>query len=155
MAARSGNLETVNLLIETGANLYQKDKSGNTAFLLACQGGSTEVVKRLLSLGFDAESANNYGNFGLILAARTPAILKMLLDAGAKVDRRTKINGYGNMTALYVAAQNGYTESVRTLIEAGADVNIPDFDGTTPLNRAKMGKHLEIIELLKRAGAKE
>ena len=58
-------------------------------------------------------------------------------------------------TALYNAAQNGYTESVKVLIEAGADVNIPDFDGRTPLNRAIIGKHTAVVELLKAAGGKE
>jgi ankyrin repeat protein len=38
------------------------------------------------------------------------------------------------MTALYVAAQNGYVETVKLLIGAGAEVNARDSSGRTPLN---------------------
>jgi ankyrin repeat protein len=152
-AALEGNLKTIETLLDAGANLHQKDKYGNTAFLLAAQGGKPGAIKKFLSLGFDANATDDYGGrTALIAAARSPEALKVLIEAGAKVNARQKVMLH---TALYNAAQNGYTESVKVLIEAGADVNIPDFDGRTPLNRAIIGKHTAVVELLKAAGGKE
>lgn len=154
-AARDGNIKTVEVLIKAGANLYQKDKHGSTAFLLAAEGGKVETVKRFLDLGFDPNSYSDGGYTALGKAARHPEILKMLIAAGAKVDLQIEHFGVKSYTALYVAAQNGWADSVKVLIEAGADVNIPDFDGRTPLNRALVGKYAAVAELLKAAGAKE
>jgi ankyrin repeat protein len=152
-AGLKGDLKTVEILLDAGANLHQKDKYGNTAFLLAAQGGKSDVIKKFLSLGFDANATDDYsGRTALIAAARSPEALKVLIEAGAKVNARQKVLSH---TALYVASQNGWAESVKVLIEAGADVNIPDSDGTTPLNRAIIGKHIQVIELLTNAGAKE
>jgi len=152
-AGLEGNVRIIETLLDAGANLHQKDKYGNTAFLLAAQGGKPDAVKKFLSLGFDANATDDHGGrTALIAAARSAEALKILIEAGAKVN--TQSRGLAH-TVLLVAAQNGYTESVRVLIDAGADVNIPTSDGITPLNRAIVGKHKEVIELLLKAGAKE
>jgi ankyrin repeat protein len=154
-AARDGNLKTIDLLLNAGANLYQKDKRGNTAFLLAAEGGKVENVRKFLELGFDPNSYSDGGYTALSKAAQYPEVLKALIAAGAKVDLQIEHFGLKSCTALYAAAQNGYAESVKVLIKAGANVNIPDFDGRTPLNRALVGKHAAAVELLRAAGAKE
>jgi ankyrin repeat protein len=152
-AAREGDLKTIEVLLEAGANLHQKDKHGKTAFLLAAEGGKPEAIKKFLSLGFEATAADEYGGWtALIYAARYPEAVKVLIDAGAKVNAASKVL---SMTPLFVAAQNGWAESVKVLIDAGADVNLANSDGITPLNRAIVGKHSEVIELLRKAGAKE
>jgi len=43
----------------------------------------------------------------------------------------------------------------KKLLDAGADVNAKDYYGHTPLMIASQCKHKEIIELLKKYGAKE
>jgi ankyrin repeat protein len=40
------------------------------------------------------------------------------------------------------------------LLDAGADVNVKDKEGRTGLMRAQEEGHTEIVELLKKAGAK-
>lgn len=152
-AARDGNLKTVELLIDARANLHQKGKYGNTAFLLAAEGGKPDTIKKLLSLGFDVNATDDEGErTALIAAARYPETLKVLIKAGAKVNGRSRILSH---TALYAAAMNGWAESVKVLIDAGADVNIPDFYGNTPLFVANTYKRAAVVELLQAAGGKE
>ncbi|MDQ0202004.1 ankyrin repeat protein [Neobacillus ginsengisoli] len=45
-------------------------------------------------------------------------------------------------------------ETIKLLIEHGADVNIPDLEGVTPLQHAKDRGFEEIKEILLLAGAK-
>jgi ankyrin repeat protein len=42
---------------------------------------------------------------------------------------------------------------VRLLVDAGADVNLPDKDGVTPLAHAKNRKFTDIIKILENSGA--
>ena len=55
--------------------------------------------------------------------------------------------------ALIKAAGNGQTETVKLLIEKGADVNVKNKSGGTALESASFCGHTDIIKLLKKAGA--
>lgn len=46
-----------------------------------------------------------------------------------------------------------HTEVVRLLVEAGADVNLADSAGVTPLALARQRGYREMIEILQKAGA--
>ncbi len=95
---------------------------------------------------------NEYG-FTALMAPEgaDPAIMRMLLGAGADIDAKDN----GGLTALIGAAWNGYLPAVETLLEAGADVNVRDNDGYTALRKAKKQGHKEIVKLLKKAAVKE
>ena len=54
----------------------------------------------------------------------------------------------GGMTALLLAAREGAVAGARALIEAGADLNLTDPDGTTPLVMAIINRHNDVAALL-------
>jgi ankyrin repeat protein len=56
------------------------------------------------------------------------------------------------MTALMWAAKGGYTDIVKALVAAGADVKLKDSNQQTALYRAR---RTDIIDILKGAGASE
>src|SRR5690606_36200706 len=97
------------------------------------------------------------GQFALL--GQTP-VVKALLDAGMHVDTR----GWSRFTPLDQAAMHGRTETVRLLIDRGADLHDCAFgdDGPTPLdcalwglknNHADDGDYPGTIEALLVAGA--
>ena len=53
------------------------------------------------------------------------------------------------------ATEKGHTEIVKVLLSAVADIDAKSNDGSTGLMVAEKGSHKEIVELLKKAGAKE
>ena len=61
----------------------------------------------------------------------------------------------GASMSLFEAASKGDTEKVQALLAKGADVNAKRDDGVTALMEAKKKGHKEIVQLLKKAGAKE
>jgi hypothetical protein len=58
-------------------------------------------------------------------------------------------------TPLIIAAGLGHIDIVRTLLQAGADANMKDEKGLTALAWALVKGHTDIVELLKKHGAKE
>ena len=57
-----------------------------------------------------------------------------MLDIGVDIN----LTGSDNETALFMAAGTKNDAMVAFLLEKGADVNLPDNQGTTPLHRAAM-----------------
>lgn len=64
------------------------------------------------------------------------------------------VGAHGGMTALLLAARQGHVDAVRTLIEAGADVNqVSDGDGTSPLLIAVINGHFDLAVMVLDYGA--
>lgn len=59
----------------------------------------------------------------------------------------------GNLAPLHEAVDDGHTEIVQVLIDAGADLNNQRFDGRTPLHMAVSRGSIDIVKALLAAGA--
>ncbi|OQR81094.1 protein kinase [Achlya hypogyna] len=76
-------------------------------------------------------------------------IVKLLLDAGAVIDRQIQ----SGPTPLTLAAWHGCDGAVALLLEAGADFNLADSHGDTALHKATSQGHKAIVRKLVAAGA--
>jgi ankyrin repeat protein len=151
----------------------QDDKD---AFLAAARKGDVEAVKAFLARGLDVNTKTEYGATALSYAADKGhvAVVKLLLDHGA--DPNVKDTFYG-ATPMTWATSRGHTEVIKLLLEKGArgadqalmaGVNNGKADlvrvalekGVSPetltlaLSRATKSNKTEIVDLLKKAGAK-
>lgn len=94
----------------------------------------------------------NFGASPIILAAHAGRndVVKALVSAGADVNARSEDVLY---SALHTAASNGYMPSVILLIGKGANIEIIDINGRTPLHLASYNGHVKPVKLLVERGA--
>ena len=128
---------------------------GHDAPLLvsAVRDGDVEAVRSLLRQGAYANAAEGDGLSTLHWAARSgePEIAKILLDAGATVDARTRNGAY---TPLHEASKAGNASVARVLLEAGADPAArTTAGGATPLHFAAISGSAAAVEVLLESGA--
>jgi uncharacterized protein len=153
--------DMVDFLIRKGANVNLKDSEGKTALLWASS-NSLENAKILVSNGAKVNEAANDGmtpflqaTLGVSSGKVTMEMCDLLRKNGANINAALQRKSAMGWTALHYAAINGDVELVKYLIKYGSNVNKATADGSTPLYLAQLGKHEEIIKLLKNSGAKE
>jgi ankyrin repeat protein len=135
-----------------------KKTSDKEAMRIAATHGRVKVVKLLLAHGADPEDAGYGGLTVSYFAIEHPDVLKLLFDAGAnpKVTVEYRGNGRGprGSTLLHEAAAQGLVESVKLLVDRGADVNRGNTrSGYTPLHEACSRGHVKMAAWLLRHGA--
>jgi ankyrin repeat protein len=151
LATHHNAVEAARILIEAGADVNAMDNISDSPYLYAGAEGHLEILRMTLDHGADLTSVNRYGGTALIPAAHHGHIetVRELLQTATDIDH---VNNLG-WTALLEAVILGdggpvYIEIVRLLLKAGANVEIADHDGVTPLEHAKQRGYTEISELL-------
>lgn len=130
-------------------NRFDKDSKFNITSMLyfAVLSRKPEMVKTLLDLGVDPNAPNFYGNVLNMAAGGSSKIdiVKMLLEHGADP------NGNEHVNPLFSAAAVDKGKTVKLLIEAGADQNIPTKLGRhfiTPLMKAIDNGYNKTVKIL-------
>ncbi len=127
--------------------------------MFAASHGSAELVRLLLDRGADVDARNGTGRTALHYAVfrDRPEAAKVLLERGARVDVATRIDGFGRVSPLMLAAGRGRRELTELLLAHGADVDqmsdVEPFGQATPLMLAARRGFREIVLLLLAAGA--
>lgn len=123
-----------------------------TELILAAEQGNETRVQDCLAKGADIDAHDTLnGSTALIKAAENShtAILKLLLEAGAEKDARSR---YG-FTALMEASVKGHTAIVQLLLEAEADKDASATFGETALIMASSNGRVAVVKLLLESGA--
>ena len=156
-ATHRNRVDVARFLIQEGADVNAKDFVQDTPFLYAGAEGRNDILKLTLTAGANLKDINRYGGTALIPAAHHGHVetVKILLATAIDKDH---VNNLG-WTALLEAVILGdggavHTEIVRLLVAAGANVNIADRDGVTPLAHAKRARYAEISRILSDTGAR-
>ena len=154
-AAGSGDVSRLNLLAELGADLNLKENRGHTPLAVAVIDNRPEAVQVLLAAGANPNIADNDG-FGPLYHAvigKKNDIARTLAKNSARGEQlniRLGEKGYG---LAHHAAGKGNVSRLTLLAELGADLNLQENRGYTPLAVAAIDGHHETVLFLLNAGA--
>lgn len=151
-AARAGNLQIVEFLLEKGADATAVNHKNRDILNIAVTIQNSDLAKMALAAGANPKMVTSiYQGSALIYASAKgqDAIVDMLITHKAPLDR---INNIGWTALLEVAILGDgslpYQNIVKSLLEAGADKNIRDKQGNTAYDHATLKGQTEIAKLL-------
>jgi ankyrin repeat protein len=156
-AVRNRDGDADALLVEAGADINAQDITKDSPFLLACALGDVAILKLLLKRRPDFAKVNRYGGSALIPASERGhvAAVKLLIKAGVPVDHINRLGWTALLEAIILSdGGKSHQQIVQALIAAGANVNLADKDGVTPLQHARSRGYTAIANLLQEAGAR-
>ena len=156
-ATHNNRIEIARILIAAGADVNAKDDLQDSPYLYAGAEGRDEILKMTLAAGANLKSLNRYGGTALIPAAHHghPETVKILLGTAINKDHVNRL-GWTALLEAIVLGDGGatHTEIVRLLAEAGANVNIADREGVTPLAHARRRGYAGMVSILEARNAR-
>jgi ankyrin repeat protein len=157
LAAYGNHVDVSRVLIDAGADVNHKDRTEQSAYLIATSevGDDARLLDLMLSSGARVQAKDSFNGTGLIRAADRgfPTIIGRLLAAGVQIDH---VNELG-WTALHEAiilgdGTDAYQRVVQQLLDAGADAELPSQqDGVRPIEHAQRRGFTKIEALLRKA----
>ena len=156
-AVQSGNVSMVNLLLQNGADIAEKNDTEKTSLHIATLDGNLKMVQVLLDMGIDIEAKDDRGMTALCYAIEkeNDAIVRVLLQqgAGSSIVQQHR----DGSTALHHICGSGSESMVRVvldkLVELHLNVNTPDNKSKTALYEAALSGHSAVTKMLLAAGA--
>jgi ankyrin repeat protein len=158
IATHANAIAAARELIAAGANVNAKDRKSDTPFLYAGAEGRLEILRLILATGrANLADTNRYGGTALIPAAHHghPDTVRELLKTKIAIDHVNRL-GWTALLETIILSDGGpvHQDILAQLIAAGADVNLADGQGVTPLAHARQRGFAGMARMLEQAGAR-
>lgn len=158
VATFAGRREAIRALAKAGADLNRLDSDRYDAVTIASVADDEETLKVLLQLGASAkQTTSRYDGTALIAAAHLghDGVVRQLITAGAPLDHVNNLHWTAVIEAI-VLGDGGmrHQATLKALIDAGANLQLADRSGQTPLSLAKARGYSAMVALLEKAGAR-
>lgn len=158
LAIYEQQLDVVEMLIRSGADITAADRNGNTPLHVASEYGLDEFLDFLLRNAGRAMicrclSVPNYGGQTCLHLAADGmhlSAIRLLLRHGVDLNEEEKVHG---MTILHKAAKSGNKILLEYILNLqGLDLSPVTYAGDTPILLAYLEGHADIVSLLKQEG---
>ena len=158
VAAYGGHADATRALVKAGANPNALEHDRYDIVTIAAVADDLPTLKLALALGASAKNVTSrYDGTALIAAAHLghDQVVAELIGAGAPLDHVNNL-GWTALIESIVLGNGGrrHTATLDALVRAGANVNLADRNGQTPLALARGRGYREMIAILERAGAR-
>ena len=150
--------DAIRALVQAGALIDALDNDRYDCVTIAAVADDEETLRTLLSLGASARQVTSrYDGTALIAAAHLghDGVVKQLIAAGAPLNHVNNLHWTAVIEAI-VLGDGGrrHQQTLRALVAAGANLQLADRQGNTPLQLATTRRYLEMVTLLQGAGAR-
>jgi ankyrin repeat protein len=144
----------VRALIQAGADTGALENDRYDAVTIAAVADDEETLRVLLSLGASAKLVTSrYDGTALIAAAHLghDGVVRQLIAAGAPLDHVNNLHWTATIESIVLG--NGgprHQATLKALVEAGANLQLTDRHGKTPLDLARSYGYTEMVRLLEK-----
>lgn len=170
-AAFNANTDLMKALLDAGADPNTAGADGQTPLMLVSRTANVAAAKLLLDKSANPNAREKQrGQTALMWAAAAGqgAMMRLLLDHGAQVDAasdtdlmtplvsaepRAQPRPPGGETAMLFSTREGCMDCVQALVEHGANPDLADPEGVTPLITAVFNTHFDVAKYLIDKGA--
>lgn len=158
VAAHGGHHDAMRALIALGADANAKENDRYDIVTIAAVANDLATLRLALQLGASAKNiTSRYDGTALIAAAHLGhvEVVQALIKAGAPLDHVNNL-GWTALIESIVLGDGGprHTQTLKALVDAGANVNLPDRNRQTPLALARSRGFAAMAKLLVAAGAR-
>jgi hypothetical protein len=157
VAVQQNQIEIAKTLIEAGADINAQAANQDTPWLLAGASGRTEMIRAMIPKGPDFSIRNRYGGNALIPACERAHVetIELLLTTEIDVDHVNNL-GWTCLLEIVILGDGGerHQQSAKLVLAAGADPNLADKDGVSPLAHARKNGQEEVARLIEAAGGR-
>lgn len=158
VAAFAGHHAAMRQLVSAGADVDALEHDRYDIVTIAAVANDLPTLRLALALGASADNVTSpYDGTALIAAAHLGhvEVVGLLIDAGAPLDHVNNL-GWTALIESIVLGDGGYrhARTLQRLLDAGADPNLADGSGSTPLALALSRGYVDLAERLRRAGAR-
>ena len=157
LAVQANHLAAAEVLIKAGGNINAQAANKDTPWLLAGALGRTEMLRLMIPRGPNLSIRNRFGGNALIPACERAHVdtVKLLLTTNIDVNHINNL-GWTCLLEIVILGDGGlrHVEVAQLVLAAGADPNIADKDGVSPLAHAKRKGQRAIAQLIANAGGR-
>ncbi|WP_425578094.1 ankyrin repeat domain-containing protein [Streptomyces albiaxialis] len=154
LASLGDHVEAARVLVREGADPDAQDERRDSAWLVTGVTGSAAMARVLIPGGPDYGVTNRYGGTSLIPAGErghVAYVREVLRSTDIKVNHVNRL-GWTALLEAVILGDGGtdHQKVVALLLDAGADRDLADKDGVTPLQHAERRGYGEIAQLLRK-----
>lgn len=157
VAVARDRLDAAVVLIDAGASINAQAANMDTPWMLAGALGRAEMLRRMIPKKPDFGLRNRYGGNALIPACERAHVdaVKVLLTSGIDVNHVNNL-GWTCLLEIVILGDGGprHVETTKLVLATGADPNIADKVGVSPLRHAQQRAQHEIARLIEAAGGR-
>lgn len=150
--------EAVRALVKAGADINRLENDRYDAVTIASVADDEDTLRVLLQLGASAkQTTSRYDGTALIAAAHLghDGVVRQLIAAGAPLDHVNNLHWTATIEAVVLGdGGSRYQATLKALIDAGANLQLTDRHGQTPLALARARGYTAMVRMLEMAGGK-
>ncbi|MDP2018363.1 ankyrin repeat domain-containing protein [Hydrogenophaga sp.] len=150
--------EAVRALVKAGADINRLENDRYDAVTIASVADDEDTLGVLLQLGASAkQTTSRYDGTALIAAAHLghDGVVRQLIAAGAPLDHVNNLHWTAAIEAVVLGDGGArHQATLKALIDAGANLQLGDRHGQTPLALARSRGYSAMVRMLEMAGGK-